>query len=163
MMTLEGNMHIRLAQNKDIDQLIQMRWDFTVEHKKEAAKSNIVKFQSECRLFLEHAIESPSWFIWIAEINEQVVSHIYLELIHKVPRPGRITHPFVYMTNVYTIPEHRNKGVGSQLLTVVNKWMETNEYEFVIVWPSDDSIAFYERNSYVNCNEAWTFTPSRKS
>lgn len=156
-------MHIRLAQYKDIDQLIQIRWDFTVEHQKEVAKSIIVNFQLECRLFLEHAIESPSWLIWIAEINEQVVSHIYLELIHKVPRSGRITHPFVYMTNVYTIPAHRNKGVGSQLLTVVNEWMETNEYEFVIVWPSDDSIGFYEKYNYENCSEAWTYTPSRKS
>mgnify|MGYP003548202598 FL=1 len=86
-----------------------------------------------------------------------------MELIHKVPRPGRITHPFVYMTNVYTIPAERNKGIGSNLLTVVNKWVDSNEYEFVIVWPSDDSIEFYKRKGYISCNEAMTFTPSIKS
>lgn len=156
-------MNISLAQKKDIAQLIQMRWDFTIEHNEKAADHNLEEFQMECRQFLEQAIESNSWVIWIAEINEQVVSHIYMELIHKVPRPGRITHPFVYMTNVYTIPAERNKGIGSNLLTVVNKWVESNEYEFVIVWPSDDSIEFYKRKGYISCNEAMTFTPSIKS
>ena len=67
------------------------------------------------------------------------------------------------MTNVYTIPSQRNKGVGSQLLTVVNKWVESNKYEFVIVWPSNESIDFYERKGYVECKEALTFTPAKKS
>lgn len=66
--------------------------------------------------FLEKAIIGKQWFIWVVEADEKIVSHIYIELIQKVPRPGRITYPFAYMTNVYTIPDYRNKGLGSQLL-----------------------------------------------
>ena len=52
--------------------------------------------------FLGNAINSGQWIIWVAEENKRVVSHIYIELIQKVPRPGRFTYPFAYMTNVYT-------------------------------------------------------------
>ena len=34
-------MNIRLAQKKDIAQLIQMRWDFTIEHNEKAADHNL--------------------------------------------------------------------------------------------------------------------------
>ncbi|HZH61010.1 MAG TPA: GNAT family N-acetyltransferase [Metabacillus sp.] len=101
-------------------------------------------------------------FIWVAEENEKIVSHIYIELIQKVPRPGRITHPFVYMTNVYTIKEFRNKGnkgIGSELLTTINEWTKENRYEFIIVWPSDDSINYYKKNSYVYCTEPMEYFP----
>lgn len=147
-------MEFRLANKNDIDQLIKMRWDFTVEDYPEMGEGiEYSSFENECRSFLEEALENNEWFIWIAVHDGKIVSHIYNELIKKVPRPGRVTHPFVYMTNVYTLPEYRGKGVGSKLITRVNDWAEKMKYEFIIVWPSDTSIEFYGRNGYSHCKE----------
>lgn len=77
-----------------------------------------------------------------------------------MPRPGRVTHPFAYMTNVYTIPEYRNGGVGSKVLSTINDWIRENKYEFVIVWPSDEAINYYKKNSYVHCTELMEYFPS---
>ncbi|MNP46328.1 Acetyltransferase (GNAT) family protein [compost metagenome] len=57
------------------------------------------------------------------------------------------------MTNVYTVPDHRGKGIGSRLLKNIEEWAKTNEYEFIIVWPSEWSVDFYERNGYKHCKE----------
>lgn len=152
-------MNIRLAEEKDIQQLIGMRWDFTIEHDESKKNAPRLDFEKECRIFLEKAIADEQWFIWGAEEQGKIVSHIYIELINKVPRPGRITRPFAFMTNVYTVPEYRNKGIGSKLLNFVNDWIEENNYEFVIVWPSDDSVEFYKRNGYEQCSEPMTYTP----
>ncbi|MBT2682871.1 GNAT family N-acetyltransferase [Bacillus sp. ISL-37] len=147
-------MKIRLANQGDIDQLIKMRWDFTLEDYPEMGEGvGYRSFEKECRGFLESALESGQWFVWIAENKGEIVSHIYIELIHKVPRPGRITNPFAYITNVYTVNEYRGKGTGSKLLTRVNEWAEEKKFEFIIVWPSDTSIEFYERNGYTQCTE----------
>ncbi|WP_026907276.1 GNAT family N-acetyltransferase [Paucisalibacillus globulus] len=153
-------MNIRLAEMKDIKQLIKMRWDFTIEHDESKANESYDDFEKECQTFLKNALNGRDWFIWVAEENDRVVSHIYIELIQKVPRPGRITHPFAYMTNVFTIPEYRNKGIGSKLLRSINKWIEENNYEFVIVWPSDDAINYYEKNGYVRCTEPMEYFSS---
>lgn len=155
-------MNIRLAGAKDIQQLIQMRWDFTIEYdgSNQIAQTNFDVFEIECQSFLENAFKSDQWFVWVAEENEAIVSHIYIELIQKVPRPDRITYPFAYMTNVYTIKEFRNQGIGSRLLTTINEWTKENKYEFIIVWPSDDSINYYKKNGYKHCVEPMEYFPS---
>ncbi len=147
-------MEYRLAKKDDIEQLIKMRWDFTLEDYPEMGEGvTFSAFAEECSGFLEQAIDNGQWFIWVAEDHEKIVSHIYVELIQKVPRPGRVTNPFVYMTNVYTVPCYRGKGIGSQLLSRVNEWAKDQKYEFIIVWPSDTSIEFYSRNGYAHCKE----------
>ncbi|OBR68941.1 acetyltransferase [Paenibacillus oryzae] len=147
-------MIIRLANNNDFDQLIRMRWDFTNEYNEHKIEENQYNdFYLECMSFLTEAINNNKWFIWVADLDGQIISHIYIELIFKVPRPGRKTNPFTYMTNVYTLPEHRGKGIGSQLLKEIEVWAKINKYEFIIVWPSERSIEFYERNGYKHCNE----------
>lgn len=153
-------MNIRLAEVKDIDQLIKMRWDFTIEHAESKKDESFNDFEKECWLFLENAINGGQWFIWVAEENGKVVSHIFIELIQKVPRPGRITYPFAYVTNVYTIPEYRNKGIGSKVHELINTWIKENNYEFVIVWPSDEAINYYKKNGYVHCTEPMEYFPS---
>ena len=102
-------MIIRIATKEDMDQLIQMRWDFTLEDDLEGKLQNETysDFYEECYEFLLNAFQSDIWSIWVAEEDSMVVSNIYIELIHKVPRSGRVTHPFAYMTNVYTKPDYQ--------------------------------------------------------
>jgi ribosomal protein S18 acetylase RimI-like enzyme len=153
-------MNIRLAEAKDIKQLIRMRWDTTIEFDESKKIESFDDFEKECHSFLENALNNGQWFIWVAEENAKLISHIYIEIIDKVPRPGRITYPFAYMTNVYTVPEFRNKGVGSKLLSSINSWIKESKYEFVIVWPSDEAINYYKKNGYVHCKEPMEYFPS---
>lgn len=148
-------MEFRLATKQDIQQLIKLRWDFTLEdYPKMGDGIEYRSFGKECEVFLDYALDSGRWFVWVAEKEGRIISHIYIELIEKVPRPGRVTNPFAYMTNVYTLPAYRGKGVGSELLSIVNSWVEENKYEFIIVWPSDKSINFYGKNGYTHCQES---------
>jgi GNAT superfamily N-acetyltransferase len=152
-------MNIRVAKLGDIEQLVKMRWDFTLEHDRsgEIQERDYESYREECKDFLINAINGDQWVIWVTEHDGEVVSHIFIELIQKVPRPGRITEPFAYMTNVYTLPKHRNTGIGSELISHVNQWAIDQGYEFIIVWPSSESINFYKRNGYTNCEEPMEF------
>ncbi|WP_052342790.1 GNAT family N-acetyltransferase [Bacillus sp. EB01] len=153
-------MNIRLAELRDIKQLIKMRWDNTIEFDESKKDESFEEFEKECQTFLENALNSNQWFIWVAEDHKKIVSHIYIEVIQKVPRPGRVTHPFLYMTNVYTIPEYRNAGIGSKVLSSINHWIKENKYEFAIVWPSEEAINYYKKNGYVQCTEPMEYFPS---
>jgi GNAT superfamily N-acetyltransferase len=148
-------MEIRLARQEDIDSLIKMRWDFTIEHDTngKVKEEYYDHFIHECREFLLEAINGRNWHIWLVEQDKKIVSHIFIELVHRVPRPGRTTYPFAYMTNVYTLPDYRGIGIGSKLIEKVNQWVKEQNYEFIIVWPSDESIDFYRRNGYMHCKE----------
>ena len=71
--------------------------------------------------FLTEAITSARWRVRVAVESERVVAHLYLALIEKVARPTRDSRWIAYLTNVYTVPEHRNKGVGSELLAAAKE------------------------------------------
>ncbi|MDG0792997.1 GNAT family N-acetyltransferase [Cohnella ginsengisoli] len=145
-------MRIRQAHLEDIEALILMRWELTLEHQPETS-DDFELFAAECRTFLEEAIRGERWHIWIAEVEGVIASHMYIQLIDKVPRPGRVTYPFAYMTNVYTDPAYRSQGIGSRLLEAIRAWATENKFEFIIVWPSEESRAFYGRNGYALCND----------
>ncbi|MFC5703517.1 GNAT family N-acetyltransferase [Cohnella faecalis] len=145
-------MNIRKATVEDIAALILMRWEFTLEHQPEVS-DNFELFATECRAFLEQEISGERWHIWVAEVDGVIASHVYIQLIDKVPRPGRITYPFAYMTNVYTDPDYRSRGIGSRLLKTIQEWAAANKIEFIIVWPSEESREFYARNRYTLCND----------
>lgn len=147
-------MQIRLAEEEDIDQLIRMRWDFHNEYSEcRIGEDSYGLFYTECKIFLTEALRSRRWFIWVAVTEGRIASHIYLERIDKLPRPGRSSNSFAYMTNVYTLPEWRREGIGSRLLNAIELWSKEQVHEFIIVWPSEWSRSFYERNGYLQCKE----------
>lgn len=158
-------MEIRQAEYKDIPQLIKMRWDFTLEDypDKGIREEEYENFEAECSSFLETALANGKWTVWVAEVNGEIVSHIYIEQIEKVPRPGRVTQPFAYMTNVYTCPEYRGQGIGGKLLAAVNTWAAAEQYEFMIVWPSEAGVRHYEKHGYARCSDPMEYVPNGKN
>ncbi|MFD2115232.1 GNAT family N-acetyltransferase [Paenibacillus yanchengensis] len=139
---------VRLATLDDIDELIQMRWDFSTEDYGDSTVS-YEELHQVCGDFLNKAIESGNCYVWVAEVQRSIVSHMYLQLIHKVPRPGKIRDPYYgYVTNVYTRPAFRSQGIGTEIYVAMEKWSKENEVEFLILWPSRTSVQFYEKNGF---------------
>jgi GNAT superfamily N-acetyltransferase len=129
-----------------------MRYDFSMEDKKPNHEL-FDSFYDECRLFFEEMYESKRWTVWVAEVESSIVSHVFLEIIDTVPRPGRKKSPFGYVTNVYTIPEYRSKGIGSKIMVEINRWAKENGLTFLMVWPSETSVDFYERHGFKQAAE----------
>jgi len=145
---------VRLAERRDVDELIAMRRDFTYEDYAKPAADAQASYEEECRAFLLAAIEGERWKIFVAEAEGEVVSHMYVQLIEKVPRPGKVTRAFAYVTNVYTRPAYRGRGIGGQVQAALQRWAEAQALEFLLVWPSENSVAFYERHGFRPSAEA---------
>ena len=104
----------RLADEKDFPQLAQMRWDFRQESGEEIAVVSHAEFIENCLEFLQN--EAKNYAYWITENDGEIVSHIFVHRINLVPRPCRIKDAFAYLTNTYTKPNFRGKGIGGKLL-----------------------------------------------
>lgn len=67
---------IRFAKQEDIDALTKMRFDFSCEYNSAITPADYAEFAPRCSAFLENALAVASnWRIWVAEVNETVVSH----------------------------------------------------------------------------------------
>ncbi|WP_436371691.1 GNAT family N-acetyltransferase [Cytobacillus sp. BC1816] len=49
-------------------------------------------------------------------------------------------------------------GIGSKLLSTINKWVKDNENEFVIVWQSDEAVNYYKKISTFNVQNSWSIS-----
>ncbi|HQU85622.1 MAG TPA: GNAT family N-acetyltransferase [Pyrinomonadaceae bacterium] len=136
-------MIFRTANEEDFPFLAEMRWDFRQESGEEIAVVEKAEFIEKCIDFLEEKAQVYTY--WIAEIEGKIVSHIFVHTVSLVPRPCKIEDAFAYLTNVYTKPEFRRKGIGAKLLDHVIEWAKTKDFELLLVYPSDEAIDFYKR------------------
>jgi ribosomal protein S18 acetylase RimI-like enzyme len=133
-------LEIRLATSDDIQELVELRRRLTFEDESGEERAG---YEDECRLFLEEAMSAGRWRIWLACVGPKIVSHLFVALIEKVPRPTREHRKIAYLTNAYTVPEYRNRGIGGRLLATAQKDAADRSVELMIVWPSDESVGFY--------------------
>lgn len=141
-------MEYRLATLQDLDALADLRWSFIKED-----GGNIAISQTEFRnIFKNWSQQHPHCFHFVAEENGKIVSMVSLFVIDPLPRPIQDNPAWGYLTNTYTIPTEREKGIASKLIQFVKDWVHERRLETVIVWPSDESIAFYERAGFKTHN-----------
>ena len=148
----------RLALPNDADELAEMRWDFRLEEAPGATKHSKAEFLIACADFLRQGF-TCGWSCWVAEddANHLIVSHIFIFAIPKIPKPNALYENFGYVTNVYTRPAYRNQGIGTQLMAHVTAWAKQQNFENLIVWPSERSVPFYGRAGFVQDAEALSF------
>jgi ribosomal protein S18 acetylase RimI-like enzyme len=139
------DINIRLATSGDIPQLILLRRQFAYE---DEVGEERTEYEEECRSFLESATTTGRWRVWVACVGSEIVSHLFVALIDKVPRPTREHGKIAYLTNAYTLPEYRDRGIGGQLLAAAQKDAASKFVELMIVWPSDASIDFYRDHGF---------------
>ena len=141
---------IRRAGLADTDQLVVLRREFALEDSEAVERPD---YERDCRAFLLDAIGGDRWQIWLAEIDGRIVSHVYVALVDKVPRPLREHRRIAYLTNVYTRPEFRGRGMGSRLLKEAQEAARAADVEVMLVWPSEESIDFYRRHGFSSPGE----------
>jgi GNAT superfamily N-acetyltransferase len=142
---------IRQANKTDCAQLAAMRWDFKIEEH-DIPICTQEEFIQKCTAFLCAELKSDRWAYWIAEYDDEIISHIFVYRVPKIPEPSNLDDSFGYVTNVYTKPAYRNQGIGSLLMAAVKKWSLTQRMELLIVWPSQRSIPFYKRAGFLSAD-----------
>ena len=148
-------MEIRLANEADYNELALMKWEHGVEDDIDYGEHNLDgvnkdEFVDEFVAFLKSHME---YEIIVAEVNGIVVSAMFVYLISKLPKPNGNAKYIAYLTNVYTKKEYRNKGIGTQMMNYIKSYLIEKKCELLFAWPSDNSIAWYQRNGFNGDNE----------
>ena len=143
------NTTFRTATAVDLPALVAMRRTFTFEDPEPSATPRD-DFEQAFEEIVGEGIASGRWTIWLAEVDGEIVSHVFIGLMDKIPRPIRASRWLGYVTNVYTRPEQRARGVDAALLERVTSWAADEDVELLIVWPSEESVGFYERAGFTS-------------
>lgn len=131
----------------DVPALAQLRRAWTLEEG-DTPSPRIEGFEEAFAAVVADGLETGSWVVWLAELDGVIASHAFVCLVDRIPRPIAQLPTIGYLTNVYTRPEHRGGGLGSRVLRAVTAWAREAGIELLFVWPSEDSIPFYERHGF---------------
>lgn len=139
-------MTVRRATTEDVAELVAMRWEMSVEQGE--ARVDRASFERECKPFVRDALAGRQWTVWVAEVDGRLAATMWVCRVPRVPWPWRQTSPWGYVTNVFTRPQQRDRGVGSELLKAVADWSREDGLHLLLVWPSERSVPFYARAGF---------------
>ena len=132
---------------EDIPELARLRYELYAEQEDVVAES-AEAYRERFAAFAAQALASVDWRAWVARDGDRLVGAMWLQTVHRVPVPGKRAGPIGYLTNVYVEPEHRNAGVGAQMLARVTVWCREEGFSAAIVWPTERSRPFYGRAGF---------------
>ncbi|MBM7772493.1 GNAT superfamily N-acetyltransferase [Actinokineospora baliensis] len=84
---------------------------------------------------------------WIAEADRPIGFCNLVEFT-RMPRPGIGRFAWGYISNFYVLPEHRNEGVGAQLIKAALDYADSVGYVRVVLSPTERAIPFYQRAGF---------------
>ena len=146
-----GEAVIRRATVDDMAALAELRRVFTEEDPPPGEPR--ADFGEAFRAVVGEGLRDGSWVVWVAETEGEIVGHTFVAVVPKVPRPVEAPSRIGYLTNVYTRPAHRGRGLGGKLLTATTDWARHHGIELLIVWPSERSTSLYRRHGFVSPGE----------
>lgn len=135
----------RLATLDDVAQLVELR----ILMQKEVNPSNAAAidpgYPDAVRQFFVHGISSGSYVSAVAESNGQLVSSNGLIVYSKPPSITGGVGKVGYISNVYTLPEWRGRGVASDLMRLIVAYAKRARLDKLHLGATDSGIGVYER------------------
>jgi len=131
----------RPATAQDLQQIGDLRWRL----KTDANDSDPLERTAFITAFANDQTQSATFLHWVAEANGGLIAVMSIARVPKLLEPHQSLSALGYLTNCYTLPSFRRCGIGGRLLGIITEWARQQEFELLLVWPSDESYDFYRR------------------
>lgn len=141
------DVNIRLAEIADAPELARLRYAF--RSSTGIATEPQSEFLERCTYWMaEHLKDRRLWQCWVVTSRERLIGALWLQLVEKIPNPRAEPEFHGYITNFYLEESARGQGIGTRVLTEAIDWCKAREVHAIILWPSDQSRALYERHGF---------------
>jgi GNAT superfamily N-acetyltransferase len=147
---------IRAATAADVPALAALRWEFRAS--RAAPTEDRSAFIERCAAWMRAAL-AGDWRAWVAVDGGDIVGHVWLCAIGKIPNPAGQREKQAYISNMYVRPAARG-GIGTRLLNQAIEWAEQNDVEYALLTATPRSRTLYGRHGFA-LNDDWLIRPSR--
>ncbi|MFD1826293.1 GNAT family N-acetyltransferase [Mumia zhuanghuii] len=131
---------VRQATAADASALADLRVRWTQEQRGPVDDPTFVE-----RFDAWFARESAQRVAWLAQIDDAPVGMLNVMLFERMPRPGVPVSRWGYVANVYVVPEHRDSGIGGDLMAAVTDYADETGLVRLVLSPTARSVSLYER------------------
>jgi GNAT superfamily N-acetyltransferase len=139
-------LRIRRARADDANTLAALRFEFRRSGRRVVESEG--RFTRRCTRWMRERLVDPGWRCWVVVARGELIGHVWLHVIEKVPNPVQEAERHAYITNLYVRPGSRGAGFGGRLLAEALIWCRAHAIDSAILWPSPRSRSLYARHGF---------------
>ena len=141
---------IRIAKIEDINSLITYRIQLMEECTNIGENYDWTKYAQALRKFYYEGILNGKFLAYFAVENDKIVGTSMMNFYNIMPAPNNLEGKMALLTDMYIIPEFRNKGYGMKLLTSIMEHTKQLGYKKVILNATDLGRKLYESYGFID-------------
>ncbi len=148
---------IRKATLEDVDELVKLRMELLREisevNEHYTAKLNddyIAKLADAIREYFTDKIPENEFLAWVAEDKGKIIASSGLVFHEKPPIHGNLTGREAYIMNMYTVPAWRNKGLATNLLKEIIKFIKETNVQRIRLHATEAGKKIYEKMGFIS-------------
>jgi GNAT superfamily N-acetyltransferase len=139
---------IRIATIDDIDNLVELRIRLLNESNTNIENYDWNKYSQVLRKFYYEGLINGKVIAYLAEDNRKVVAISIMCFYNIIPLLYNLDGKMALLTDMYTIPAYRNKGLGMTLLNSIMEYAKTLGYKKVVLNAADSGRKLYKRYGF---------------
>ena len=135
---------IRRATTDDIETLVELRLEMQRENS-DGTQVAWAAVEEACRRYFAETLPPEVFVVFVAEVQGRVVATSGVSFVSRPPGSTSVLQCEGYVTNVYTVPDWRGRGVTATLLTATTEYAQQRGARLVYLHTSDAGRPVYEK------------------
>lgn len=139
---------IRLAALDDLDELIRLRLDFLQEVGNLKA-GDADELGTALRDYLIRKMPAGEFLAWVAEDAGAIVATSGVTLFERPPNGSNLTGLEAYLSNMYTVPACRGRGIGTALVATIVAHLKATRVRRIWLHATEQGRPVYAKAGFV--------------
>ena len=135
----------RIATEKDIDLLVQLRIDYLLDQNTLESLGNMEVLKDSLQAYFTPSFAKNEFMAIIAEDENTVYSTAFLSIADRPPRTSNEPSRIGTVYNVYTYPQFRKQGIATNVMKALLDEAKNLDICAVDLYASSDGKPLYEK------------------
>lgn len=135
---------VRKSSKKDMDAVASLRIKLLKEVGNIDENCEIPSLKQAIKNYMNQRL-NHDFMCWVAEKESKIVGISGFLIVPKPPEGCNLSGLEGYVMNMYTLPEHRGKGVATMLLNTIINYAKSRKIKVIRLNATDSGRPLYER------------------
>ena len=135
----------RIATEKDIDLLVQLRIDYLLDQNTLESLGNMEVLKDSLQAYFTSSFAKNEFMAIIADDENTVYSTAFLSIAERPPRTSNEPSRIGTVYNVYTYPQFRKQGIATNVMKALLDEAKNLDICAVDLYASSDGKPLYEK------------------
>ncbi len=136
---------IRRATTRDLEALVELRVAMQRENVADDAEVDWTAVGEACRQYFVETLPTELFVVFVAEAEGRIIATSGVSFVSRPPGSTSYLQSEAYVTNVYTVPTWRGRGVGTAVLNATIEYAKHQGARLVYLHTSDAGRSVYEK------------------